>query len=38
MFENINFYSIYLFSHTKLRVKQVSFLAWVWWELIKKPQ
>jgi hypothetical protein len=29
MFESINFYSIYLFSHTKLKTKQVSFLAWI---------
>jgi hypothetical protein len=27
MFESINFYFIYLFSHTKLSAKQVSFLA-----------
>ncbi len=37
-FESINFYFIYLLSHTKLRLKQVFFLAWVWWKLIKKPQ
>jgi hypothetical protein len=38
MFENINFYSIYFFSHTKLEAKQVSFLAWFWWKPIKNPQ